>query len=341
MQSCLCDGTIADPLFNIIIQQEDQKNIKNKAIDALNISVATAEDVDRALAVFKKPLENRTVKEFHRALVALSGLSQINRLSSKMLYVHDNLITVLKKIIEGRGQIAEDRVQLIRSCLSAITNTIINNNDASACENVILQLLQFSQSTSFKAVVDRQVRQPGNRNSADSPNSLVDLMNCIATIGRSGKLEQLSSTRILMEKTTAIMRSFLDSPRIQTACFDVLTTVAHNNPKGVELLFSSGSMKLVVQYMQKSIMFEDVQKAGLKLWSAALATSQSDNNVDALKKAGAVDALQAILRVHPNSASLRAELAPLYSALISTDAVEGDINAANNSLNQAILVSLL
>lgn len=328
---------MADALFEVIVQQTNNQEIKDKAMNALNISIATNADVTRALEVLKKKLEAPSVDSFYRALVAMNGLSHISRLSP--VFASSNalkeLLSTLKKLIETREDIP-DRASLIRCCLSAIGNAVTNVGDISG-KSVVLQLLEHGQSASLKTVVDEQARRTTRKNTADSPNSLVDVLGCVCHIGKSGKIDQLSSIDVLVDTTTKIIRSFPDNRKVQVACLEVLAFLASIS-EGTAKLLSSGGMKLVVQNMQKTIMFEDVQVAGLRLWAATIKVGPREKNIDALKKAGAVDVLQAILLKHPNSATINAELPLIHSSLISAGALEGDLDAAMKQLAEATQV---
>lgn len=299
--------------------------------------MATEEDVTRALAVCKKPFVAGNVEAFRRALIAINGLAQIPRLLPVLASstVQEELLIAMKKFIEGRDDVFS-RASLIQCCLKAMTNVVLNIGNASACETVVTRLLDYGQTASLKTMVDEQAKSSGGR--ADSCNSLVDLLTCVCQIGEGDKLQQLSDSGALINTTAKIMRSFPDNRRIQPACLNVLTLLA-TSQDGTAKLFSTGSLKLVVQYMQRTIVHEDVQTAGLRLWNATLKAGPVQDSADALQKAGAVEVLQNLIRVHPNSSLIKAELPSIHSALISHGTVEGELNAAVKALTQATSVS--
>lgn len=342
----ICNNTVADAIFNVIARHPDNNEIQEKAINALNVSIATEADVNRALKLLRNHFISPKIEDLKHAIVALNGASLVYRLYSEMeqLNAQKELLKSLKFLVETSALVPE-RIWLVRCCLNAIKNLLANTDpEAANYAWVVEQLLQCGRSNKLKVMLQEQKKKKNSDNTIPSEftsnsepsNPVVDLMRCISTISRAGKLRDLSLDSFI-EDTSIIMRSFQTDAAIQAACLDVLAAFA-STPAGARSIFSGGCMKFVIQIMASGMKCERVQVAGLNLWAAALTAGPYKQNVDALKKAGAEEVLQSILRAHPNCALIKTLLIPVQSALISMSEI---LDRTLRTLKQAVEVRLL
>lgn len=319
------------------MHHSEQYEIKKKAVDALEVSIATKDDIIKSLTLLRRPLGDILNQEVHQALVAIDELSRISRLSAALAQFNTQreLLAFLKKLLFSEPADIVKRSILIRCCLSTISNVSIGGGTASNCELVLLKLLKYGKSERFKSVVDNQLEIGRGRDSNSYHKSLVDLLNCMATISKAAKLQKITT---FVEAIIEIMTSFQNDNDVVIACLKVLI-IPVSEPRGACSFLSLGGINLIAHYVKKFLLCEEVQVASLELWAATLEAGPKEANADALRKVDAVNVLESIKRVHLNSKPIKRELLSIYSALMCFGMTEPNFNDAINLLDESIEVS--
>lgn len=182
----------------------------------------------------------------------------------------------------------------------------------------------------LKALIDKQEAKK---------NSLLDLTRCCRQLCRKNHISP-GSLPSLLESVSKVSLKYQDIRHVQIDCLEMMTelgAMGESEGEGVKILSDSGTLKNVIAYMQKVVMYEDVQAAGLHLLGAVL--KQDPSTVEPIKFAGGIELCKAIRSAHAGSNQIRILLAPVASALMPADFLDADIKRAIDTVGHGILES--
>lgn len=327
----LQQGETADAVLNIMLSHPDDANIQFIGKSLLE-TIATEVDVKRCLANLDRSIQNAKSNpaSAYRSLAAVNGLSQVTRLRD--FFEQKEASATIQKGISLWIQTPPfpEQQRIIKAAATSIESLKLGSNVSP--HTTIVALLTTSLLPQLRSLSEKQDVNDTN---------LLDLVRCCRNLCTSATTQQtapIPDDRIpeILEAVTKVSWRYQDLRKVQVLCIDMMTELATaGTGEGVSLLSESGTLKNVISYMLKVVIYEDVQAAGLQLLGACL--KQNPALVEPIKFAGGIEVCKSIQSTHSSSAQIKTLLPPVANALMPSDFLDKDIKAAIETLNVAIM----
>lgn len=278
-------------------------------------AIATEDDVTRCLKGLDRAITGarRDPQATFRSLAAVNGLSQIGRL--KAIFEQHRAAETIEAGIQSwieAGMFAEQQ-RIIKAAARSIES--LTAGSADVMDKTIIGLLHSCQLPQLKGILEKQEAQD---------NNVLDIVRCCKAMCAQKQISRDGLPPVI-EAIMKVSWKYQDWRRIQIDCLEMFRDVA-SIQGGARLLQEGGAIKLVIGYMQKVAIYEDVQVAGLSVLATCL--KQDPTLAEPLKYAGAVEACKQARSTHADSAQVKLLLAQILPILMPSEASDADIKNA-------------
>lgn len=325
-------GDTADAVLNVMLSHPDDTDIQFIGRSLLE-TIATEVDVKRCLANLDRSIQNAKTNptNAYRSLAAINGLSQVSRLKS--FFEQKKAAATIQKGIAlwVQSPVFPDQQRIIKAAALSIES--LNLGSSTPPDTTITELLSTSLLPQLRSLSEKQDINDTN---------LLDIVRCCRNLCTQTATQETAaipddSVPNILEAVTKVSWKYQDLRKVQVLCIEMMTELVEiGTGKGVRPLAESGTLKNVISYMSKVVIYEDVQAAGLKLLGACL--KQDPTLVEAIKFAGGIDMCKSIQNTHPSSAQIKTLLPPVAGALMPSDFLDKDVKETIETLNSAIMV---
>lgn len=310
--SSMAEAGIVEVILPMMLSHPDVRSVQDNCKAVLEV-ISTDGNVARALADLEKALmaaKNSPGRAF-KALAAVGGLSQITHL--RPIFDKQNASDAVLKGIEGwiEGGAFKDQQQMIASGLQCVHN--LKDATSGSLDIVCQKLLQNVLAVQMKGMLDRQ---------DPLDNNALDILRSVQSLASLNRIEGEEVLTAVIESVLKVMKRYPDMRHIHVCCINILNELI--SQKGGTGAFSqTGAIKVVLAYMQKVAMYEDVQFAGFRLLYNCLKLDPS--MADVMKRNGGVEVVKSATRTYGKVRDVKVYLSPVAALLMPEDDLEKEI----------------
>lgn len=318
-------GDTVDAVLSAMLLHQNVQDVQFTGTAILE-AIATEDDVKRCLANLDRCISGARSdpNKAYKSLAAVNGLSQVSRLRD--IFEQKKAAESIQKGIASwiEGAQFSDQQKIIKAAARSIESLKIGAT--TPLDATISSLLHTCLIPQVKTLIDKQ---------ESKDNSLLDLIACCHGLCGQSRITPESLPAVL-ESVMKVSWKYQEIRKVQVECLEMMTELAMmSNGEGVKILSESGALKNVISYMQKVMIYKDVQAAGLQLLGTIL--KQDPSTVEPIKFAGGIELCKSIRAAHSASTEIRLLLAPVASALMPADFLDADIKKAIESTNHGIM----
>jgi hypothetical protein len=294
-------------------------------------SIATEEDVNKCIEKLQTTVDNsgKMAKEAFQTISAVNGFSQVSHL--QQYFEKEELLQIILKGLTKWIQSPPfpEQQNLIKATTLSIQT--LRAKSRSPSYRVFLACLEIALLPELKTLSEQQDMNDTN---------LIDVLMCCQSlcslVFKPENDDSLSDEDITEVVNRLYKLSFLyqELKRVQLEWIHMLVKIA-SLKRGVNILLDSGTIKNVMIYLKKVVIYNDIQYAGLQLLHKCL--SISPDCVETLKLAGAVEVCMTIQKTHTTTA-FKELLEAVSAKLLPSEAYEKDIQRVIQEIETAYKV---
>eukprot|EP01053_Blabericola_migrator_P003639 Blabericola_migrator_1__3638@NODE_208_length_11399_cov_361_320155_g179_i0_p1_GENE_NODE_208_length_11399_cov_361_320155_g179_i0NODE_208_length_11399_cov_361_320155_g179_i0_p1_ORF_typecomplete_len2709_score643_44KAP/PF05804_12/0_0098KAP/PF05804_12/84KAP/PF05804_12/3_5e02KAP/PF05804_12/0_94KAP/PF05804_12/5_2e02KAP/PF05804_12/0_043KAP/PF05804_12/0_00018Arm_2/PF04826_13/1_6Arm_2/PF04826_13/1_6e02Arm_2/PF04826_13/9_9e02Arm_2/PF04826_13/1_2e03Arm_2/PF04826_13/73Arm_2/PF04826_13/0_07Arm_2/PF04826_13/6_6 len=288
---------------------------------------ATENDVKVAVQNLQKmsPHGKQQEKPILEAIATLTGLAGSERLRETLRETQaaDVVLKAVDNLLASGHYSSQQK--LIAACLDSL-GTLYDAVPPNSCTDVCVSLMNTVNSSGLKLVL---ASQPD-----PEENTLLELLRAVQRVATYDIFEDSNSMGRVVEAVAVCMRKYPEHRRAQALCVEIMTTLlasksADANPNFIQ----SGVAKQILSFLAKAAVQEDLQRLGLRL---ILVCAQRDpRNAEALRLAGAMEAVNAASRTHVGKTEIQKLATHLKRLLTPEDQIKAEVSVQLDMLKVA------